>query len=214
MSYTNMKKMTALVSLSVISVLGMFGLQERNTRTNHQVIGADIPTLYDRKTVEIVRSDFNFSDTGENAFDIQKGNGNELFQYTGRANAKNATLSDPWIQLENTLDSAEFGNERFKQEIPAGSLVNKWHLTSFSLTYAKRTGTVGQTNFIKINDIDVFDYVSTTKSTSSSILESNSETSTRKFDYNQNITTFEISSTYKFYISKIVLVYTIDYTNC
>lgn len=171
--------------------------------------------MYDTKTIEIVRSDFNFSDTDEKAFDIQKGNGNEFFRYIGVANAKNKQpISDPWIQLENTLNSAKFGNERFRQEIPAGSLVNKWHLTSFSLTYAKRTGTVGQTNFIKINDIDVFNYVSTKDSTSSSILESNSETSTYNFDYNQNITTFEISSTYKFCISKIVLVYTIDYTNC
>lgn len=208
MTHTNMKKMTALVSLSVISVLSLLGLQERNTRTNHRLVGATIPRLRDTKTVEIVKEDFGLTTTSNTDFSVSKTIGESPVIYSGVINQISKSAGNPWLNIKRS------GDDIFKQTLASGSSLNKWRLTSIEFEYAKQTSTVGNINEIKVNDILIHSYEGVTKSTAIGELNANKDVAVYNFDFNDNITTFSIDPTYNLYITYINLTYTIDYTNC
>lgn len=204
MKYTNIKKMTALVSLSIISVLSVLGLQARNTRTN----GADIPTLYDTKTVEIIKADFGLTTTNNTDFSVSKTIGESLVIYSGVVNQTSTATDNPWLNIKRA------DAENFTQASPSGSDLNKWHLMSIEIEYAAHTSTVGNINEIKVNDVLIHSYEGATKSTSLTNLNANKQTAKYDFNFGDNITTFSIDSTYNLYITYLSFTYTIDYTNC
>ena len=161
---------------------------------------------YDTKTIELNKTNFNLTTSSNTVFTITLGSGGEQFVFTGTASSP--SLSNTWVNLKSSA------TQRFTQSTASGSALNKWHLTTLTMTYAKQSATVGQTNTIKLNDTNLFSYVSTTNSSSETNLTLHSETHTSNFAYNESITTFTIVPMLVFFVKAITLIYSIDYSSC
>ena len=165
---------------------------------------AQLPTIFDQKTIGITVSDFTNS-TSNLTFTITKGTGNEQFIYTGNSN-RNST-DGTWVQLKSN------DAQLFKQDSASGSLSNKWRLTSITMKYTK-VGTTTEDNVVTLNGITLFSWRNVTTSTSVTNLNLNRETQTKNFNFIDNISTFSIDSTYVYWIEELSLTYTIDYSDC
>ena len=165
---------------------------------------AQLPTIFDQKTINISVSDFTNS-ASSSTFTITKGTGNEQFIYTGTSNRN--VLNGTWVQLKSN------DAQLFKQDSASGSILNKWRLTSITMNYSK-VGTTTTDNVVTLNGTALFSWRNLTTSTSIANLNLNRETQTKTFDFDDNISTFSIDSTYVYWIEGLSLTYTIDYSNC
>ena len=105
----------------------------------------------------------------------------------------------------------------FTQKVASGSVLNKWYLTSISIDYATAANSknnIGKTNIVKLNDIELFSFITTADTTNNTILDEQRTTETAYFDISDNITTFSINPSFNLKVAEIKLGYTIDYTNC
>lgn len=162
--------------------------------------------ITDTKVVKIVKSNFGLTNTSNTAFVISIGNGGEAFEYRGTASSP--SLSTKWVNLKSST------SQRFHQPSASGSVDNKWHLTKIVIEYSTQSSTVGQTNVVKLNEITLFSFVSTTNSASDTNLTNNAQVATKEFLYEDEIKTFTIVPTLNLFIAEITMTYTIDYTNC
>ena len=165
---------------------------------------AQLPTIFDQKTINISVSDFPNS-TSNSTFTITKGTGNEQFIYTGNSNRN--IVNGTWVQLKSN------DSQLFIQASASGSILNKWRLTSITMNYSK-VGTTTTDNVVTLNGTALFSWRNLTTSTSLTNLNLNRETQTKTFDFDDNISTISIDSTYVYWIEGLSLTYTIDYSNC
>lgn len=167
-----------------------------------------VTSVYDTQDVLITKSDFTLSGTTNNDIFITKMIGGNEVYYSGSINQSQTSSSSSWFNIKSA------STKRFRQLDSSGSIINKWRLTSIELEYALHTSTIGQVNTVKINDITITSYTSVITSTSLTNLNANKESIKYDFSFTDNITTFEIVTSYNLYVSYIKLSYSIDYSIC
>ena len=194
----------------VINSLFILGLIFHHSQSNTILLAtSEISPQIDTRTFTIVKSDFGFPNNGSNIlFNISKGSGNETFIYEGWANQTTALASNPWFNIK------AHSTARFTQPSEVGSALNQWRLVSLTLNLAKQGDVRGQTNWVYLDNIFMFDFVVNTNESSKSVLDANVASFTKNFTYAQNIKTFSIVPREDLYLSSMIIEYQIDYSNC
>jgi hypothetical protein len=203
----NSKKALLQFLLNSLFILGLIFHYSQN---NIVLFAApEISPQIDTRTFTIVKGDFGFPNSGSNIlFNFNKGSGNETFWYEGWANQTSSLASNPWFNIK------AHSTARFTQPSEVGSSLNQWRLVSLTLNYAKQGDVRGQTNWVYLDNIFMFDFVVNTNEISKSVLDANAASFTKNFTYAQNIKTFSIVPREDLYLSSMIIEYQIDYSNC
>lgn len=201
------KKRSIQILLTILLILGLFFSQNLN---NTQLFATpEISPLVDTRVFTFIKSDFGFPNSGSNTFfSISKGSGNETFWYEGWANQTSTLASNPWFNIKS------HSTARFTQPSEVGSILNQWRLVSVTINYAKQGDVRGQTNWVYINNLFMFNFVVSTNEISKAVLDANASSYTKNFTYAQNIKSFSIVPREDLYLSSLTLEYQIDYSNC
>ena len=164
---------------------------------------------YDTFQVVLQKSDLGLTTTSNKSFNISKTNLTSTFAYSGTSNLAQTSLGFYSIKT----DSAQALN----QSIAAGSAINKWHLTQIVFDYTKvsvSTGSMTVSLDTNAGSKTGFTFVAASNSTSATNLNNNKATETVNYAYEDSIQTFKLITTKIFWVEKLTLTYTIDYSVC